>query len=124
MVLYVDETGGIHDVGTTENESLTAVEILDTEEANPFLHWSKEKICCYRCAVSNKIVIMMTPRVDSRLIEYFDQLGKQGETNAADITDAQEAIGDTYDQVDTNIADITDLQEAIAEIYELIESEE
>ena len=121
MIVYVNENYEIKDVGSTEDETLTPLEILDSQ--NPFEGWSVAKICCYKVNVKEGIVIMMTPYVDSRLIDHIDQLGKQGETNAADITDAQEAIGDTYDQVDTNIADITDLQEAIAEIYELIESE-
>ena len=41
-------------------------------------------------------------------------------SQAGDISDAQEAIGETYDAVDANSTDITDMQEAIAEIYEMI----
>lgn len=120
MVLYVDETGGIHDVGTTDDESLTAIEVLDTESANPFLHWSVAKICCYRCAVSNKVVVMMTPRVDSKLIEHIDQLGKQGDMNTSDISDNREGIMETYEETSTNTADVADLREAVMELYEMI----
>ena len=76
MKIYLNEAGEIHDVGSnTTGEDLTEVEVTD----GTFDGWSEAKICCYKVSVLYGKVIMMTPYVDSRLIEHIDQLGKQTE---------------------------------------------
>lgn len=107
MTLYTDSEGRIKDVDTTEDSSLTAVKIEDEE--NPFIGWSKAKICCYRITASEipiypepvepqeegeegdeptpepepigykTVITMMTPYVDSRLLDHIDKLGKATE---------------------------------------------
>lgn len=93
MILYVDTENRIKDVNITSDSSLTPLEIDDTD--NPFIGWSVAKICCYRVQVNNGVVTMMTPYVDSRLLEHIDMLGKQVET-VTPYKDTKTAyIGDT-----------------------------
>ena len=75
MTIYVNERNEIHDVGSTTDPNLTPVEVTD----GSFDGWSDAKICCYKVNVVDGNVTMMTPYVDSRLIEHIDQLGKQVE---------------------------------------------
>lgn len=84
MIVYVNENVEIHDVGTTTDPDLTAVEILDDEE-NPFTGWSDAKICCYRVEVVEGHVVMFTPYVDTRLIPFIDKYGTMTEQNRAEI---------------------------------------
>ena len=77
MKIYTNEKGEIKDVNSTEDSSLIEYDLIDA--TNPFLNWSVAKICCYKVTVFNGIVTMMTPYVDSRLIEHIDQLGQQVE---------------------------------------------
>lgn len=77
MILYVNSRNEIIDVNSTDDTSLTPLEVNDTD--NPFNGWSVAKICCYKVAVKDGHVTMMTPYVDSRLISHIDQLGKQTE---------------------------------------------
>lgn len=72
MILFTNEKGEIKDVNQTTDTSLIPLEVNDTD--NPFKSWSVAKICCYNVNVSDGIVTMMTPYVDSRLIEHFDGL--------------------------------------------------
>ena len=117
MIVYVNENYEIKDVGTTEDETLTPLEILHN---NPFEGWSVAKICCYKVNVKDGFVIMMTPYVDSKLLDHIDQLGKQGETNTSDISDNREGIMETYEETSTNTADVADLREAVMELYEMM----
>ena len=73
MTIYVNDKGEIH--STTPDPTLTEIEVTD----GSFDGWSDAKICCYKVKVDNGNVTMMTPYVDSRLIEHIDQLGKQTE---------------------------------------------
>lgn len=77
MKIYTNENGEIKDVNSTKDPSLIEYDLVDA--TNPFLGWSVAKICCYKVTVFNGIVTMMTPYVDSRLIEHIDQLGQQVE---------------------------------------------
>lgn len=83
MIVFTDQEGCIKDVNTTSDTSLIEVRINDEE--NPFKNWSIAKICCYRVTVQDGIVTMMTPYVDSRLIEHIDELGKENYVNSANI---------------------------------------
>jgi hypothetical protein len=113
VTIYCDESGVIQAVGYSDDPNLTAYEVTD----GTFDGWSREKMLCYRCTVKDGEIVMLTPATDSRLIRNFDYSGKSAEENEGDITDAEEAIAETYEQSST---DITDLQEAIAELYEMI----
>ena len=75
MKIYVNEKNEIHEVNTCSDPSLIELEVTD----GTFDGWSEAKICCYKATVLYGKVIMMTPYVDSRLIEHIDQLGKQTE---------------------------------------------
>lgn len=73
MKIYCNEKGEIH--STTPDPTLTEIEVTD----GTFDGWTDAKICCYKVKVDNGNVTMMTPYVDSRLIEHIDQLGRQTE---------------------------------------------
>ena len=75
MKIYVNDKNEIHEVSTCSDPSLIELEVTD----GTFDGWSEAKICCYKATVQDGKVIMMTPYVDSRLIEHIDQLGKQTE---------------------------------------------
>lgn len=75
MKIYVNERNEIHEVNTCSDPSLIELEVTD----GTFDGWSEAKICCYKVSVLYGKVIMMTPYVDSRLIEHIDQLGRQTE---------------------------------------------
>ena len=83
MKVYVDNEQKIRAVNSTDDTSLT--ELIINDEINPFKDWSVAKICCYKVTVSEGMVTMMTPYIDSRLIESIDRLGKLAEKNTADI---------------------------------------
>ena len=97
MILYVNEKNEIKDVNETSNPSLIALEVND--ETNPFEGWSIAKICCYQVSVSNGMVTMFTPYVDSRLIEHIDQLGKESDLNASDAADLRAAVEELYEML-------------------------
>lgn len=105
MILYTDNEGRIKDVGSTNDTSLIRLEVNDGD--NPFTGWSVAKICCYKVQVNNGIVTMMTPYVDSRLLEHIDQLGKATEAITPYKDTKTAYIGDTemtfYDVPEGNI---------------------
>lgn len=75
MKIYVNDKNEIHEVNTCSDPSLIELEVTD----GTFDGWSEAKICCYKATVNDGNVTMMTPYVDSRLIEHIDQLGKATE---------------------------------------------
>lgn len=75
MTVYTDTEGRIKDVNTTSDTSLIPQEITD----GTFDGWTTAKICCYKVAVKDGNVNMLTPYVDSRLIEHIDMLGREVE---------------------------------------------
>lgn len=122
MLVYVNQNGEIHDVGTTTDESLIELEILDDEE-NPFTGWSDARICCYRVEVTDGHVVMMTPYVDSKLIDVHDVYGTISKENTSDITDNREGLIETFEATESNASDLADLRAAIEEVYEMISAE-
>ena len=126
MVVFVNSKGEIKDVGSTKQVDLIGVVLRDEE--NPFKDWSIAKICCYRIETFDGYVTMMTPYVDTRIIEHIDQLGKQVDnntsgiqTNSEDIVYTQEGLAETYEETNTSI---TQLEEALVEVYEIIVPQE
>lgn len=82
MILFVNDKQEIHDVGSTTDKTLSPL-YVDEERVNfPFKGWSVAKICCYKVTVSEGVVTMITPYVDSNSISQFDQLGRQVEAVA------------------------------------------
>lgn len=107
MKIYVNDNWEIHDVyfNTKSDPALTEVEIID-DDSNPFKDWSAAKICCYKVAVTDGHVTMLTPYVDSRLIEHIDQLGRANERLTEENVEQAE--------------EITGLGDAIIEMSEII----
>lgn len=118
MIIFVNEKNEIKGVGATSDSTLTPHEIND--DMNPFNGMSEAKICCYKATVIGGRVTMMTPYVDSRLLDHIEQLGKQGDTNTSDISDNREGIMETFEQTITNSTDLEDVRTAIIELYEMI----
>ncbi len=75
MILYVDSESKVRAVNTTTDTSLTPLYVDESNDTFPFKGWSTAKICCYMVNVSDGVVTMMTPYVDSRMIQSKDDLG-------------------------------------------------
>jgi hypothetical protein len=112
MIVYVNENGEIHDVGTTTDETLISVEIIDDED-NPFHGWSDARICCYRVQVVEGRVVMMTPYVSSILIDFVDRFGTDIAENQEATAENSDAIIEVSEDSDTLI---TELEDAFIEL--------
>lgn len=80
MILYVNDKNEIKDVNYTSDENLTPLLVNDNTNDNPFLSWSPAKICCYKVEVKDGVVTMLTPYVDSRIVEHIERQGQQNIT--------------------------------------------
>lgn len=118
MYVSVNKKSEVKEVGVSTNPNLTSLYINDDD--NPFVGWSDAKICCYKVKVVDGVVMMLTPYVDSNLIEHFDALGLAEETNTSDISDTREGLIETFDMSLVNTNDISDCREAIIELYGMI----
>lgn len=124
MYISVNSKNEIKEVGVTTDPNLTSLYVDENADFFPFKGWSKAKICCYKVTVLDGIITMMTPYVDSRLIDHIDQLGKETEYNANDISDNREGIMESFEASMTNTDDISILRDGLMEVYEkLAESE-
>lgn len=83
MTVYVDNNDCIKAVGVTSDSTLTPIEITD----GTFDGWSDGKICCYKINVVDGNVTMLTPYVDSRVIEHYDRLSTATEEVSESITE-------------------------------------
>lgn len=92
MIVYTDNDGRIMAVETSDDPDLTPVEIIDEE--NPFAGWNDARICCYRIHVTDGHVDMMTPYVNSILIDIVDRFGTADAQTADDIISAEQEITD------------------------------
>lgn len=119
MYVSVNNKNEIKQVGVSTDPNLTSLYINDEE--NPFKGWSEVKICCYKVNVTDGIVMMMTPYVDSRLLDHFDQVGGATDDNSEGLFDTAEATSDISDAL-FELADY--VAELEARIVELEESEE
>jgi len=115
MIVYVNQNGEIHDVGTTTDETLSPVEIIDDDE-NPFTGWSDARICCYRVQVYDGHVVMMTPFVSSILIDFVDRFGTADAQTAEDIIAAEQEITDQDLSMMEAEQEITDLDLRLMEL--------
>lgn len=121
MYVSVNKKNEIKMVGVTKDPNLTSLYIND--DMNPFEGWSEAKICCYKVIVKDGIVMMMTPYIDSRLLDHFDQLGKATEVNKDDISDNRDGLMETFETGITNSDDIATLRDGLMEVYEMITAE-
>ena len=93
MIIFVNEKNEIKDVDVTKDETLTAYKLTDND--NPFKDWNVNKICCYKVGLTPEtadgeetgkyLVTMMTPYIDSRIIEPIVWLREQIKSNSDDI---------------------------------------
>ena len=122
MILYVNDRNEIKDVHSTKDTSLKEVFIHDEE--NPFKDWSIAKICCYRVDVREGVVTMMTPYVNTLIIEHLDRLGEQNGQTEETVTNLEVAVCENYESAElykeeTN-SQIDHLQLAVVEVYEML----
>lgn len=107
MKVYVDSENKIRAVGTTTDTSLTEVFIDETANSFPFNGWSVAKICCYRVIVENGVITMMTPYVDSKMLDSIDAVGHQVDSMSPWTKTFTASKGDTevqFDEVPDGIA--------------------
>lgn len=83
MILFINNKNEIKDVNTTDDNSLTSIEIED--ENNPFVGWSVAKICCYALNLENGEYKGFYPYVDTCIIEHIDRLSTQNMSAQAQI---------------------------------------
>lgn len=119
MYISVNKNNEIKKVGIDEN--LTALYVDENMSGFPFEGWSDAKICCYKVTVKDGIITMMTPYIDSRMLDHFDQIGAVEEENS-------EALFDTADATSEISDALFELADYVAELEEMIvnmtESEE
>lgn len=107
MILYVDSENRIKAVDKTTDESLIPLYVDENNESFPFKGWSTAKICCYRVTVDNGVITMMTPYVDSRMIDSIDAVGHQVDSMSPWTKTITASKGDTeiqFDEVPDGIA--------------------
>lgn len=116
MYVSVNKKNEIKEVGISTDMSLTSLYVDENNEDFPFKGWSDAKICCYKVEVKDGIITMFTPYIDSRLVEHFDQLGKDTEYNASGIAENSDGLFDIATLSDENSESIFDLAEYISEL--------
>ena len=136
MIIFVNERNEIKDVNITKDTSLRPYEIADSD-LNPFANWSAAKICCYKVALTPEkvdgaetgkyIITMMTPYIDSRIIEHIEQLGNQNETNTAAVLETQDALcevsADTEEKFMMSEEKFLELETALCDLSTILLSE-
>lgn len=118
MYVYVNENNEIKSVDIPV-DGLTGYYI--SEKTSPFKGWSAAKICCYKVEVKEGVVMMMTPYIDSRFLDHFDQVGHDTEANADDIISTMDGLAITYENMEKNTEDITTTMDGLAVTYESME---
>lgn len=116
MILFVDSESKVRAVDTTTDETLTPLYVDESSDTFPFKGWSTAKICCYRVSVSDGVVTMMTPYIDSRNLEMIDNMGHQIDATAENNVVTTE----TVDGIMTDV--IPGLAEADASLTATIDS--
>ena len=123
MYVCVNFNKEIKKIGISTSPELVSLYVDENNDLYPFKGWSEAKICCYRVEVKDGVVMMLTPYVDSRLIDHFDQVGQSTEINKSDITDNRDGLMETFETGMTNSDDITTLRDGLMEVYEMITAE-
>lgn len=99
----VTEVVGTEDRTYTDLEGNEVTETVDITETK---------------ATGKYIISMMTPYMDSRIVEHISRLGGDTEMVAADLTDTQLALVESYDLSMSIADDLTDTQLALVENYD------
>ena len=102
MILYVDSDSKVRAVNSTTDDTLTPLYVDESNDTFPFKGWSTAKICCYMVNVSDGVVTMMTPYVDSRMLDSIDAMGHQID-NAAPYKETKKAYIDDTQVVFKNV---------------------
>lgn len=86
MKVFVNEEGEIKAIHTSDDTSLQMYELDESIESYLFSDWSDARIMCYKINVTpimdgdestgKYMVTMLTPYVDSRLIEKIEDIYK------------------------------------------------
>ena len=97
MKVYVNDRNEIKAVGETKSPEL--MELVIDDENNPFNGWSDAKICCYKVQVDEGRVVMMTPYVDSRLIEHFNGLGTDVNTLQSNVVNVDDTLCELFEMI-------------------------
>ena len=116
MIVFVDSENKVRAVNVTTDNSLTPLYVDENNDTFPFKGWSVAKICCYKVNVSEGVVTMMTPYIDSRNLEMIDTMGHQIDATAENNVVTTE----TVDGIMTDI--IPELAEADANLTATIDS--
>lgn len=116
MILYVDSENKVRAVNSTTDNTLTPLYVDENDEQFPFKGWSTAKICCYKVNVSDGVVTMLTPYIDSRNLEMIDTMGHQIDTTS----DNTKITTETVDGIMTDV--IPELAEADANLTATIDS--
>ena len=119
MFIFENDRNEIHDVDSTTDTSLHAVEVTD----GTFDNWSKARICCYVADVREGRVVTFYPYVNTIIVEQLDRLGKLDEIHSSDIADNREGIMETFESTLTNADDAAINRQAIEELYEMLTTE-
>ena len=136
MIIFVNNKNEIKDVNVTKDTSLRPYEIAEGDH-NPFANWSAAKICCYKVALTPEkindaetgkyFITMMTPYIDSRIIEHIEQLGNQNETNTAAVLETQDALcevsADTEEKFMMSEEKFLELETALCDLSTILLSE-
>lgn len=115
MLVYTDNDGRIMAVETSDDPDLIPVEIIDDDD-NPFAGWSDARICCYRIHATDGHVDMMTPYVNSILIDIVDRFGTADAQTAEDIISAEQEITEQDLSMMEAEQEITDLDIRLMEL--------
>lgn len=122
MIVFVDNESKIRAVGKTSDESLKPLYIDESNPMFPFKGWSNAKICCYMVAVLDGVVIMMTPYVDSQLLDAIDMMGHETESVLPFEAIQSASMGDTevvFDEVPEGVVtvDARDMEDNILSFH-------
>lgn len=89
LVVFVNERNEIKDVGFTEDENLTPIEI---DNDSPLASWSIAKVCCHKVILHDGKYAGFTPYVDTKIIEHIERLGNKNTETEARVSAVEEAV--------------------------------
>ena len=119
MKVFVNEEGKIKAVHTSDDTSLQTYELDEEHASYPFAGWSDGRIMCYRINVSpitideeltgKYMVTMMTPYVDTIIIEKIEDLYTENGALRSSQIETEQTITDVDLQMIENEQMITDM---------------
>lgn len=119
MKVFVNEEGKIKAIHVSDDASLQMYELDDTVDLFPFKGWSAGRILCYKINVApitidteptgKYMVTMLTPYVDTRIIEKIEDLHKENGALRSSQIVTEQTITDLDLQMIENEQMITDM---------------